>query len=567
MNAIDSADGLNRRDMLKTLATVPALSEALLSQPADAQSPNKVDVLIVGSGPVGATFARMLVEGDPTKKILMVDLGAQLTALPGTNAKNIYLYNYNEDGLDTLSQIVKGELTPTSRTNSQPWPELLGPISQPRVPPVKYPINGGNPEQEAWENIPAAASSFNVGGMGAHWTCCTPRPVSTERISFIDGNEWDSLIARGERLLKTNQVSFTQSLRGQVIRDTLSGLFDAGLPNAGRVQMLPLACERLSRIWVQWTGADTILGPLAEPGKIPSSRFELRPETICRELLVENDRVLGAKLEHLPSGQSQTMLADIVIVAANAFYTPQLLWKSNIRPTALGHYLNDQPMLFCQIVLKKELLAKIANLWDAPDPSVDPVPIPKNDPIPNVWIPFSYPEHPFHCQIHRDAFPYSILPGNIGIDHRAIVDLRWFTRKDIRFRDHMTFSDKYVDMYGMPQITFHYGLSEIDDLTIQAAMNDMIRAAEALGAFLPGSEPQVLARGSSLHFQGTYRMGATRNDDESVCDPYSKVWGFRNLYLGGNGIIPTSTACNPTLTSVTLAIRASDRILADWGRR
>lgn len=567
MNENDSANGLNRRDMLKTLAAVPALSEALLSQPAAAQSATKVDVLIVGSGPVGATFARMLVEGDPTKKILMVDLGAQLTALPGANEKNNYLYNYGEDGLDTLSQRVKSELTVTSRTNNQPWPEFLGPISQPRVPPVKYAINGGNPEQEDWENMPTAASSFNVGGMAAHWTCCTPRPEPVERISFIDRGEWDGLITRGEQLLKTNQVSFTQSLRGQVIKDSLSDLLDARLPSARRVQMLPLACERRSKTWVQWTGVDTILGPLAEPGNIPASRFELRPETICRELLVENGRVVGAKLEHLPSGRSETMLADIVIVAANSLYTPQLLWKSNIRPKALGHYLNDHPMLFCQVVLKRELLAKIGNLWDAPPPSIDPVPIPKNDPIPNVWIPFSYPEHPFHCQIHRDAFPYSIITGNAGIDHRAIVDLRWFTRKDIRFRDHMTFSDKHVDMFGMPQITFHYGLSEIDELTIQAAMSDMIRAAEVLGAFLPGSEPQVLARGSSLHYMGTYRMGATDRDDDSVCDGYSKVWGFGNLYLGGNGIIPTSTACNPTLTSIALALRASDKILADWGKK
>ncbi len=89
MNAIDSADGPNRRDILKTLAAVPVLSETLLSQSANAQSPTKVDVLIVGSGPVGSTFARTLVEGDPTKKILMVDLGAQLTAVPGTNEKNI----------------------------------------------------------------------------------------------------------------------------------------------------------------------------------------------------------------------------------------------------------------------------------------------------------------------------------------------------------------------------------------------------------------------------------------------------------------------------------------------
>jgi pyranose oxidase len=506
----------------------------------------------------------MLVEGDPKRKVLMVDLGAQLSASPGANAKNLYLYNYGEDGLDTLSQIVKGELTLTSRPCQQPWPETLGPISQPRVPPVTYQINGGNPEQAAWDNIPAAASSFNVGGMAAHWTCCTPRPVGVERIPFIEDKEWNALVGRAEKLLRTNQVSFVNSFRGQVIKEALGDLLDGGLPTGRKVQMLPLACHRHSDTWVEWTGVDTILGPLAEPGRIPLERFELRSETICRELLVNGDRIIGARIEHLPSLQDQTIMADLVVVAANAFYTPQLLWKSKIRPRALGHYLNDQPMAFCQIVLKHDLLEKIRKLWPAPNPDIDPVPIPVDDPIPNVWIPFSSPEHPFHCQIHRDAFPYSIVPGNLGIDHRAIIDLRWFTTKEIRFEDHVTFSDKYVDMYGMPQITFHYTISRSDELTIQAAMMDMARAAEALGAFLPGSEPQILPRGSSLHFQGTFRMGTDQKAQDSVCDPYSQVWGIQNLYLGGNGIIPTPTACNPTLTSVALAMRACEQILGSW---
>ncbi len=59
--------------------------------------------------------------------------------------------------------------------------------------------------------------------------------------------------------------------------------------------------------------------------------------------------------------------------------------------------------------------------------------------------------------------------------------------------------------------------------------------------------------GSSLHYQGTVRMGAD-DDGQSVCDPTGRVWGIENLYVAGNGVIPTSTACNPTLTTVSLAV-------------
>ena len=40
------------------------------------------------------------------------------------------------------------------------------------------------------------------------------------------------------------------------------------------------------------------------------------------------------------------------------------------------------------------------------------------------------------------------------------------------------------------------------------------------------------------------RMGAS-DDGTSVADPWSRVWGYENLVVGGNALIPTATAMNP----------------------
>jgi pyranose oxidase len=145
-----------------------------------------------------------------------------------------------------------------------------------------------------------------------------------------------------------------------------------------------------------------------------------------------------------------------------------------------------------------------------------------------------------------------------NIDSRLVVDLRWFGIVEPRYESYVTFSDRHQDSFGMPQPIFNWVLSAEDRRKQHLMMTDILRAAEALGGFLPGSEPQFVAPGLPIHVTGTTRMGTS--PDDSVVDENSQVWGIENLYLGGNGLIPRGSASNPTLTSVAMAVKSAEHI-------
>jgi choline dehydrogenase-like flavoprotein len=132
-----------------------------------------------------------------------------------------------------------------------------------------------------------------------------------------------------------------------------------------------------------------------------------------------------------------------------------------------------------------------------------------------------------------------------------------YAAKDIQFTDAVEFSDSEVDFYGMPRMRISYSHTDSDRALIDRMREVSVAVAERLGTAVDA--PELAAGGSSLHYQGTVRMGAI-DDGTSVCSPDLEVWGVENLYLGGNGVIPTATASNPTLTTVALAWRAATRL-------
>jgi choline dehydrogenase-like flavoprotein len=488
------------------------------------------DLLVVGSGPVGSTFARVVDERLPGTRILMVEAGPVLTDPPGLNLKN----------LDDEAELAR------ARERSQGPPEA--PRGNADIPVVEGTITarqGTHLAEPGSAGMPAAAMSTCVGGMGAHWTCATPRPYGSERIPFLPNDELDAALAEAERLLSTTTLAFAESPQGAAIRARLGEELDGELPEERKVGILPVAARKVDGR-VVWTGVDTILGPLLD-----SERFELRAETLCRELAVDGDRVNGAVLEDRTSGTRETVEARAVVVVADALRTPQLLHASGVRPQALGRYLTEHPFTFGVVVVESTLV-----------PPREPRGERRLDPVMSViTVPFSE-AHPFHAQVmyvERIPFP---LPGLQEVDAPAgFATMGWGFRKWPRPEDRVELTDDRLDAFGMPAMTIHYELTERELPEQELALRNLERAGSALGQFAPGGEPRLMPKGSSLHYMGTTRMGDA-DDGTSVCDSWSRVWGYDNLFVGGNGVIPTANACNPTLTSVALAVRSCDRVVA-----
>ncbi len=493
------------------------------------------DVVIVGSGPVGCAFARLVADARPGTRITMLELGPQVSTPPGTNVRNLPVAE--RDAARERSQGPRG----SSPADGERPLHVEGTIISP----------GGTylaaPGQQS--GMPAAAMSSCVGGMGVHWTCATPRPNDDERIPFIPSAELDAHLDEAERLMHV--TTLPENPYGRAIKDMLREQFAGVLPPDRLPDGLPMSAMPQPDGSVRWGGADTILA---------GRQVELHADTIARRLVVDGDRVVAVEAEHLPTGARRSISATVVVVAAGAFQTPQLLWASGIRPEALGRHLTEHVLVYSVVALRDEVQERAG---------VDtPVAELVKDPTASTFgIPYVAGIHPYRTQVmHMADAPFPVDEASVRVGAARFVAMGNGVRKFPRAQDRLVFSDDATDGWGMPQFSIEYEITERELAEVEAASADLRAVAERIGRFVPGGEPRLMPAGTSLHYKGTVRMG----DDggaASVVDDRSRVWGLRNLFLGGNGLIPTATVSNPTLTSVALAVRAVPAVLAELGAR
>ena len=401
--------------------------------------PDSVDVVIVGSGPNGAAYARILSEQAPTATIAMFEVGPTVSNPPGAHVKNI-------PDLEARSSAQLRSEGPGAGQATMSTPGAVQ-AGQRKARPGTFLLPDGY-MFAGEDGLPLAAMSSNVGGMGAHWTCACPRPGGRERIDFLP--DLDDLLAEADRLLGVTTSAFDGAPFSDLVRQRLAAAVDEGRTPPTRVQRMPLAVHRRENGELVWSGSDVVMG---EPTR-SNPNFGLHDEALVTRVQLEDGHAVGVEVRDLRDDETHAVRATHVVVAADALRTPQLLFASGIRPEALGRYLNDQS----QVVYA----ARITGADTATAPSVVGV---VNQHSGVQWVPFT-DDLPFHGQIMQlDASPIPlaeddpVLPG-------SIVGLGLFCAKDLRAEDRLEFAEDVTDTYGLPAIRVHYALTEHDRVVV-----------------------------------------------------------------------------------------------------
>ncbi|GAB2844972.1 GMC oxidoreductase [Microbacterium insulae] len=502
--------------------------------------PDQVDVAIVGSGPTGAAYARILSEEAPAAVVAMFEVGPTVSDPPGAHVKNI-----TDPEARAAAQRASEGPGAGAATVKDPGAVKAGTRM---ARPGTYLLEDGF-RFDGEDGLPVVAFSSNVGGMGAHWTAACPRPGGSERIDFLP--DFDVLLSEGDRLLGVTTDAFDGAPFTALVRERLAAAVDDGREPATRVQRMPLAVHRREDGALVWSSSDVVMGDVTRQ----NANFSLHDESLVTRVLADDGRAVGVEVRDRRTGEMHEVRARFVVVAADALRTPQVLFASGIRPPALGRTLNDQSQVVFAARIRDAAPVVAAEGESLDEHRVVDGAISEQSGV--SWVPFT-DDQPFHGQIMQlDASPVPLADDDPVVPG-SIVGLGLFTAKDLQWDDRVEFSETERDWYGMPALRIHYRLTGRDHAVLDQARERIVELAHAVGEPI-GDRPFTMPFGASLHYQGTTRMGPA-DDGRSVCGPDSEVWGVRGLFVAGNGVIPTATACNPTLTSVALAVRGARRI-------
>ena len=282
-------------------------------------------------------------------------------------------------------------------------------------------------------------------------------------------------------------------------------------------------------------------------------------------------RVLGRVADHdgSPLGSIE-VTAKVVVLAAGAVASPDLLLRSGLGGDAVGRHLHLHPSVMA------------AGFWDEPIHAYRGIP---QSFYTDEFIDLERDPHEGTVLMPIAGFPVLSavsLPG-FGAEHSALM--RDFDKMGGLLALLHDRSEGRVESGSSPtRPRSSYALDAGERRQLAAGLRHCTEVLFAAGArrvvvpYLRG--PLLLERGDDLaqldgfevdvgsvpiastHPQSTCRMGG--DPDRSVVDAWGACHGVRGLFVADMSVFPTSLGAPPQITTAALADRTARHILARW---
>lgn len=280
------------------------------------------DIVVVGSGPLGALVARRLADRGETVTIL--EAGSTLLEPAGSHLRNHAPYSQDRDRF--IEKVVS----------------LHRPCSPEAGP----------------EGLPGAGVANLIGGRGLLWTNNCPRIPEFQRWDALSPDEWEHYFGQAEEQFEV----LPDPCPNGILQMQLSNALERPLAEQGRqIVPQPTACRIDDDGTVRYLAPGDLLN-----GHTKS--ITLHSGVEVTHLECKGSRIYGMSLER--NGESFDIYPKLIILACGAIGTPKLLHKSGLRPDALGRWLSYHRVLMSQIVLNTQVEQSGLDprLWIPPTP-------------------------------------------------------------------------------------------------------------------------------------------------------------------------------------------------------
>ncbi len=350
-----------------------------------------------------------------------------------------------------------------------------------------------------------------------------------------------------------------------------------------RTAPLPLAVTsesyrgRPACLWDGWCDAGCPIGALANPLTVDL------PKALAADAVLENDatvtrvltdergeRATGVEFAR-PTGERQTVHADLVVLAAFAVQNPRLLLASatDRHPAGLanssgrvGHYVMTHPAGLIYGLFDEE-----TRCWEGAFGGQRV----NQDGYAKTTHAAAGAFGSYQWMIAQAVKPNDLL--GIGTTRPDLFgpDLHAFMRRAARGFASMTavvedlpvadnavsLSDKR-DRFGEPLARVTHTTAPESKALWLAVLGEGKAVFDAAGAKEVWTGPQ-----GAMHIMGGTIMGD--NPKASVVNSYGQTHDLANLVIAGPGLFPTSGGVNPTFTIHALVARAAEHLLDHWG--